>query len=452
MPAITAVAARNPALDGLRGLAILWVVAFHARALFGASLGSALGSARPGSAAALAESGLLGVQLFFVLSGFLLALPWLRHAAGQAARPQLGGYFRRRARRLLPPLYLHLALLFGLVLPLLPGGLALLASQLGLLNLVTHGLLLHFLHPGSASSLGLNMALWSLSIEAQFYLLLPWLVPWFAGWRAVPALAGALALALAWRHWAPGLLVPWLQEQIPAPLLVYFDPLSGQAFPYPPPLLGLFVERQWPGECFAFACGMAAASLAVHLEGRRGQHRGQQWQGQSTGRAGGSWRRWWALTAPGRPRLDLLALALLLGWALLLCHLPLGVLVADPTWRLLGQPALLLSLGLVVLAAHLQAGRSPGLASGTTTGLGLVLGNGALAALGLISYSLFLWHEPVLRLARATAERGPGLASAAGTLLSGLLLALVVAVLSYWLTERRWRCRRAGLSPVESAR
>jgi peptidoglycan/LPS O-acetylase OafA/YrhL len=66
--------ARNPALDGIRALAVLWVFAFHAQAL----LGGGIGSANPGSVAALAETGLLGVQLFFVLSGFLLALPWMR--------------------------------------------------------------------------------------------------------------------------------------------------------------------------------------------------------------------------------------------------------------------------------------------------------------------------------------------------------------------------------------
>ncbi|TVQ85500.1 MAG: acyltransferase [Chromatiaceae bacterium] len=422
MTAIAAIQQRNPALDGLRGLAILWVVAFHARALFGASLGSGLGSAQPGSAAALAESGLLGVQLFFVLSGFLLALPWLRHAAGNGPRPGLGGYFRRRARRLLPPLYLHLALLFGLVLPLLPGGLALLASQLGLLNLAAHGLLLHFLHPGSASSFGLNMALWSLSIEAQFYLLLPWLVPWFTGRRAWPALAAALGLTLAWRLWAPALLAPWLITNIPPELLIYFDPVSGRAIPYPPPLLGLFVERQLPGECFAFACGMAAASLAARLE--------------ANDRRAPIWR------PAGRLLLDHLALALLLGWALALSRLPLMVLITDPGWRLLGQPALLVSLGLVVLAAHLQQGPSaarPAGGAASSSALGRLLGNGALAALGLISYSLFLWHEPVLRLARAIHEAAGSISgAAAGALLSGLVAALMVALLSYLLTERRW--------------
>ncbi|NCC28329.1 MAG: hypothetical protein EOM22_09345, partial [Gammaproteobacteria bacterium] len=65
---------RNGALDGIRGLAILWVFAFHANAL----LVGWPTEASPGWGQSLAEKGLLGVQLFFVLSGFLLARPWMQ--------------------------------------------------------------------------------------------------------------------------------------------------------------------------------------------------------------------------------------------------------------------------------------------------------------------------------------------------------------------------------------
>jgi peptidoglycan/LPS O-acetylase OafA/YrhL len=90
--------ARNPSLDSIRALAVLWVFAFHAQAI----LGGGIGSASAGSGAALAETGLLGVQLFFVLSGFLLALPWMRSAQTAALRPSAGRFYRRRMRRILP--------------------------------------------------------------------------------------------------------------------------------------------------------------------------------------------------------------------------------------------------------------------------------------------------------------------------------------------------------------
>jgi peptidoglycan/LPS O-acetylase OafA/YrhL len=108
----------------------------------------------------------------------------------------------------------HLALLFGIILPLLHGGHALLQGELGALNLAAHASLMHFLHPGSAGSLGLNMALWSLSIEAQFYLLLPLLALAFTGNRVFIALPAAVFVSLAWKTCAPGILGPWLWHTV----------------------------------------------------------------------------------------------------------------------------------------------------------------------------------------------------------------------------------------------
>ena len=70
---------RLPGLDALRGLAAAWVVLHHA----------ALVGAIPGSA--LLENGWLGVDLFFALSGFLLA-------AQHQGRPPLRLWYERRLR------------------------------------------------------------------------------------------------------------------------------------------------------------------------------------------------------------------------------------------------------------------------------------------------------------------------------------------------------------------
>ena len=76
----------EPALDGLRGLAVVAVVVFHLNRL---------------------QGGFLGVDLFFVLSGFLITslLVSEHHRTGAI---DLGRFWSRRARRLLPALFLVL--------------------------------------------------------------------------------------------------------------------------------------------------------------------------------------------------------------------------------------------------------------------------------------------------------------------------------------------------------
>src|SRR6476661_2266178 len=71
-----------PALDGLRGLAVAGVLLFHGGHLVG---------------------GYLGVDLFFVLSGYLITSLLLAET-GRTGTVNLGGFWARRARRLLPAL------------------------------------------------------------------------------------------------------------------------------------------------------------------------------------------------------------------------------------------------------------------------------------------------------------------------------------------------------------
>lgn len=399
---------RVPALDGIRGLAILWVFAFHANALLAGGLQgppTSLGQS-------LAEKGLLGVQLFFVLSGFLLALPWMQAAAEGLGAPPVGAFFRRRARRILPAYWLHLALLFGVVLPLLRGGYGLLNTQIGHANLLLHPVLLQFAHPGASSSLGINMALWSLTIEAQFYLLLPLLAPLFTGRGVLAALPAAIALSLVWKTSAPGLLTDWIYLHIQPALLVFFDPISGRPMPFPAESMAMFVERQLPGELLAFALGIATANLYRRVGG------------------GGA-----AVPLALRRTLSLSALAFLVAAPWGLAHLDFQTVLGGGPWRYLGMPLFLLGCALLVLAAALRL-----------PFIGPLIGNPALAALGTISYSLYLWHEPVLRLVRRWTGAGDGAGHLTGHTGAALALAVIAAVsvatLSYALTERRWR--RAG--------
>lgn len=89
-----------PALDGLRGIAVLMVVLSHSWiVLSGIKSTPVLGW--------LVSGGILGVDVFFVLSGFLITALLMREEAS-AGRVSLGRFYRRRAARLLPALYVLL--------------------------------------------------------------------------------------------------------------------------------------------------------------------------------------------------------------------------------------------------------------------------------------------------------------------------------------------------------
>ncbi|MGH7786476.1 MAG: acyltransferase family protein [Candidatus Binatia bacterium] len=166
-----------PELESLRGLAVLLVVAFHVDAsvvLYNRS--------RPASAlTSFARGGDTGVDLFFVLSGFLLSLPFIAAARGE--RPvSLRLYFSRRALRILPLYYA--AVLAGAVLA---------ARQLGDLR---HALpYLFFVNGFTGTSTPLppfSNVWWSLATEVQFYLVLPLLLLVLRSWRG--RALGAVAL------------------------------------------------------------------------------------------------------------------------------------------------------------------------------------------------------------------------------------------------------------------
>ena len=147
---------RLPGLDGLRAVAVLAVIVYHA------GLGWLPG-------------GFLGVDVFFVISGFLITTLLL------AERDRLGhirlkAFWLRRARRLLPALFLLLAATLTIAVLVAPDELARLRGDtLAALAYVTNWyLILHqtsyFESVGRPSPL---LHLWSLAVEEQFYLLWP---------------------------------------------------------------------------------------------------------------------------------------------------------------------------------------------------------------------------------------------------------------------------------------
>jgi peptidoglycan/LPS O-acetylase OafA/YrhL len=105
-----------------------------------------------------------GVELFFVLSGFLLFLPYARAMLHAETLPSARRFYQRRALRILPAYYVCLTILA--ILPTSDH-----RTQLSVGDIVTHVL---FIHDGFHSfNRDLEGPFWTLAIEAQFYLLLP---------------------------------------------------------------------------------------------------------------------------------------------------------------------------------------------------------------------------------------------------------------------------------------
>jgi peptidoglycan/LPS O-acetylase OafA/YrhL len=162
---------RRPALDGLRGLAVLLVVASHSQ------------WTDPRSA------GVVGVTLFFVLSGFLITRLLLEEN-DETGRIDLRAFIGRRARRLLPALGLFLATLAAAKVPL--GAIAVTAFYSADIPWVVHLV--------SRDGLPYLGHTWTLSLEEQFYVMWPLtLTLLIRRRRTFPFLVAGIAAVTIWR-------------------------------------------------------------------------------------------------------------------------------------------------------------------------------------------------------------------------------------------------------------
>jgi peptidoglycan/LPS O-acetylase OafA/YrhL len=163
---------RWPALDGLRGFAILFVLAAHSEIVN------------------VYVAGQVGVTLFFVLSGFLITY-LLLDEVDETGRVDLKAFYGRRALRLLPALLVYLI------------GIAILMSVLGYghpiwdmtwppaVYLANYVQILH-------QDLYAHRHLWSLAVEEHFYMVWPVLV-WWGATRRLKILVMVLLGLVAWR-------------------------------------------------------------------------------------------------------------------------------------------------------------------------------------------------------------------------------------------------------------
>ena len=386
---VRAEAGSVPSLDGMRGIAVLWVVMFHHVALGDASRDAwieALGAIP--LVDAVVRNGYLGVDLFFLISGFLLTLPWFVHAAAGQAPPAAREFYARRVRRIVPAYYVQLALLFLLFIPLLRGWDYWKRDLYVILwNGVAHAGFLHLTSPLTSGSLAVNGALWTLAIEAQYYLLLPLLAPFLV--RApVRAAVAAFAIAIAWQWQARHGLDAWIAQQM----------RWGAHWRWTEETVRHLQLTQLPSYLGHFALG----SLL-----------------------GLAWLQWRDKVARLRPWLALAAAGAL---ALLLVAVGTREAIAgEQTWIVTT-----LALGTLLLASAFGGPVSRAL-----------LDRGPLAFVGRVSYSAYLYHLPLLLLWNAHSP----LQGTAASLPAYLALILLAAWISWRFIEQPFLKRGSARPP-----
>lgn len=367
----------RPDIDGLRAIAVLSVVGFHA-------FPSAV------------KSGFIGVDIFFVISGFLIST--IIFSSLERNSFSFIEFYGRRVRRIFPALIAVLAVCFAL------GWVTLLADeykQLGKHIAGGAGFVSNFILWGESSYFD-NAAdtkpllhLWSLGVEEQFYIVWPLLL-WLA-WKkrsSLPAII--LSIALISFALSATLYRGDSTANFYSPQTRFWELLAGS-------LLAYF-------------------TLHNHSLIQNAKTRLETWVYRVTERQGG----WVA-------GISLRDIQSLLGGFLI----AIGLAYVDKR-HFPGVGALLPVLGAVLL---ISAGRQALLNR-------LVLSNPVMVWFGLISYPLYLWHWPLLSFARVVGSGTPE----PGVRVAAVLVSIALAWFTYKLIEKPLRfgdfARRKALALV----
>lgn len=368
-------------LTGLRGIAALWVVIWHVwgfagRPVYTLNLWGTNLDLTP-----LVRTGWAGVDIFFVLSGFVLGLAYCQAWLGNRPPVRTREYFRRRLLRVLPAYYVQIAVL---LLILFITGATLPATG----DILAQLFLVHNIFGDLSAQL--NPVYWTLPVEFNFYLLLPLLAFLVLPTRWLWLLAAAMVIVVLYRY--------ALYQS-----LIHDFPVSEK----------VWWLNQLPGRLDQFVAGMAAAWI-YSLIREKGFQQSLVYR----------WRV--LLLLAGLGGLGSLA------WFIHVTQ-PIGAVnVAGLTywgghWSLFVWHSLFgLCIAILVLVAALGTGVTD-----------FILASRPVMYLGVISYSLYLWHFPLVKWLHQA--KLPLLLPDA-PLLNGLLWAaipvLLVSSLSYWVVER----------------
>jgi peptidoglycan/LPS O-acetylase OafA/YrhL len=355
----------RPHIDGLRALAVLAVLAFHA-----------FPKRMPG--------GFLGVDVFFVISGYLISsILYSEFAAeGAGGGAVIRDFYCRRVRRIFPALIVVLVACYALgYFQLLPSEFAKLSLQI----VASAGFCLNFVLAKDTGYFNTDatanpvLHLWSLGVEEQFYLLWP-LVIWFAVRSRVRVLPVAVFLAACSFFWNGH---------------KFDDEVAADFF--------LPQMRLW--ELLIGAITAALFPVAPRTPAQR--------EASGAGPPGGPAGTRRSLAGP------------LLSDALSLVGLALigsGFFIVTSDMNLPNKWTLLPTIGTACVICSGEEGWVNR----------WILSNRFMVWIGLISYPLYLWHWPLLSFSRIAADNPDSLALKLGVISASVLLAW----LTYWLIEK----------------
>ena len=250
-----------PEIDGLRCLAVLLVVVFHSHGFFTTgnepSTIPELINAGPVEGLkhaphALIGRGWFGVQIFFLISGLVLALPYAAHYLHGEEKPLVKKYFRRRLIRIEIPYFIALTFFFILSITIYQNGFMGRFPNYAAGLIYSHGLIFDGQHNP------LLFVAWTLEIEVQFYLLVPLICRVFALPkipRRLLLVAGILAVDQLFGGSFPALNESFLQQTVFRQLNWFFPGLLLADFYLSP---GLRRLREKGGSGFADLLGIPA--------------------------------------------------------------------------------------------------------------------------------------------------------------------------------------------------
>lgn len=382
MSADTASTAQLPTrfhgMDGFRALAALAIVAFHGYlatswATSGSPDGAAFVERMPPLVDGAFRNLTLRTNVFFVLSGLLLALPFARWLLlADARRPSLRRFARRRVQRIWP--------LYLLLMPLAAATVSI--NRTSVEQVVVNAFLVQNLVPGGTYLLPVT---WTLTVELGFYLLMPLVAllagPWVRRLPTLPLRVAAVAtLPLA------AIAVACLARRSP-------DTILGHVRPNTTVL----------GYLDSFAAGvLAAIVLVAALVGE--------------GRLAAAVRRASPLAWTSAGSL-LVATGLAARW-----HGTTGAAAADPGAAWWWMAPVGTGVACWMLAVALRPDRSA---------LARIVSAPVVLEVGRLSYGIFLWHYIVLHwFSVAGVTRAGGL----GAVAANVALVLLVTVPLAWLT------------------